>query len=157
MLAAALWYTGATRVGALHQALTKVAGFAIAAAGAWRVGRYLGGFEAHDREELKSSAISDRSIVGLGLAGGMVPCWDAVGLLVLAAALGRLAAGVGLVLGFSAGMAAVLVAVGAVAWKAKSKALGGDRELKWERGLGLSCGMMLTAMGLFLFFQYDYP
>jgi ABC-type nickel/cobalt efflux system permease component RcnA len=153
LLAAVLWYTGATRVGSVHHALTKVAGFAIAAAGAWRVGRYLGGFEEHHPEELYFGAISNRSLVALGLAGGMIPCWDAVGLLVLAAALGRLAAGVGLVLAFSAGMAAVLVAVGAVAWKVKSAAIGRDREPKWQRGLGLACGMMLAAIGLFLFFS----
>jgi ABC-type nickel/cobalt efflux system permease component RcnA len=156
LLAAALWYTGATRVGMAHQALTKVAGFAIAAAGAWRVGRYLGGFKEHDRETLYQGAISNRALIGLGLAGGMVPCWDAVGLLVLAAALGRLATGIGLVLAFSAGMALVLIAVGSVAWKVKSRALARDREPKWQRGLGMACGMMLTAIGLFLFFQYDY-
>jgi ABC-type nickel/cobalt efflux system permease component RcnA len=156
LIASGLWYTGATRVGAVHQALTKVAGFAIAAAGTWRVGRYLGGYEAHDREVLYQGAISNRGLIGLGLAGGMVPCWDAVGLLVLAAALGRLAAGVGLVVAFSAGMALVLAAVGSVAWKVKSRALAGDRAPSWQRGLGLACGLLLTAIGLFLFFQYDY-
>ena len=61
----------------------------------------------------------------------MVPCWDAVGLLVLAAALGRLAEGVGLVLAFSAGMGLVLLAVGWLAWKFKSKmvVLGRRREV----------------------------
>jgi nickel/cobalt transporter (NicO) family protein len=153
LLAAALWYTGATRLEAVHQMLTKVAGFAIAAVGTWRVGRYLGGFEAHHRDELDRAALSNRALFGLGLAGGMVPCWDAVGLLVLAAALGRLAAGVGLVLAFSVGMAVVLVAVGAVAWKLKSRAFAGDREPKWQRALGIAGGMMLAAIGLFLFLQ----
>ena len=88
------------------------------------------------------------------MAGGLVPCWDAVGLLVLAAALGRLGAGVGLVLAFSAGMAAVLVAVGWLAWKIKSAALGLDRQSRWQRRLGLACGLMLAAIGVTLFLQY---
>jgi nickel/cobalt exporter len=153
LLAAALWYTGATRVGTVHEGLTKVAGFVIAAAGLWRVGQYLGGFSEHDREEFRKRAMSNRELIGLGLAGGLVPCWDAVGLLVVAAALGRLAAGVGLVLAFSAGMAVVLVAVGWLAWKVKALALSVDREPKWQRGLGLACGMMLSTIGLYLFFQ----
>ena len=73
---------------------------------------------------MRTGEMSNRGLVGLGLAGGLVPCWDAVGLVVLAAALGRLAAGVGLVLAFSAGMAAVLVAVGWLAWKFKSVSSG---------------------------------
>ena len=153
VIAAALWYTGATRVGALHTVLAKAAGFAIAAAGFWRIGRFLGGFEVHDQDELKGGAISNRTLLGLGLAGGAVPCWDAVGLLVLAAAIGRLGAGIGLVLAFSVGMGVVLVVLGAFAWKLKSTTLGLAREPNWERGLGLACGIMLAAIGLVLFFQ----
>ena len=99
----------------------------------------------------REGEISTRGLFGLGVAGGLVPCWDAVGLIVLSAALGRLAAGVGLVLAFSAGMAAILVAVGCLAWKVKSVALDLSRETKWQRGLGLAAGVMLSALGLYLF------
>ena len=71
----------------------------------------------------------------------------------MAAALGRLAAGVGLVLAFSAGMAIVLVAVGCLAWKLKSSVVGLDRNPAWQRRLGLACGALLTTIGLLLFFQ----
>jgi len=153
LVALALWYTGATRVGAVHLGLTRIAGFVIAAAGLWRVGRHIAGFPEHVPEDVHKGAISNRGLLGLGLAGGLVPCWDAVGLLVLAAAVGRLAAGVGLVLAFSAGMAMILVAVGCLAWKVKSVALGLNRETRWQRGLGLAGGMMLSAIGLYLFLQ----
>ena len=55
------------------------------------------------------------------MAGGLVPCWDAVALIVLAEAMGRLGLGVILLVAFSLGMAAVLVAVG---WAAGSPAPG---------------------------------
>jgi nickel/cobalt exporter len=153
LIAAVLWYTGSSRVGSIHLGLARAAGFVIAASGFWRLGRHLGG---HGEHEAESHGIVDRSslgLLGLGLAGGLVPCWDAVGLLVMAAALGRLAAGVGLVLAFSAGMAAVLVAVGCLAWKLKSAAVGLDRNPAWQQRLGLICGALLATIGLLLFFQ----
>jgi nickel/cobalt transporter (NicO) family protein len=153
VIAAVLWYTGTSRVGGIHQGLAQVAGFAIAAAGFWRLGRHLGGSGEHELEVLSTPVMNDLDLLGLGLAGGLVPCWDAVGLLVLAAALDRLAAGVGLVLAFSAGMAMVLVAIGWLAWKVKSATIGSVRAPIWERRLGLLCGMLLASMGLWLFFQ----
>jgi len=154
LVALALWYTGATQVGTVHVGLTRIAGFVIAAAGLWRVGRHIAGFGEHEIEGLRTGEISNRVLIGLGLAGGLVPCWDAVGLLVLAAAVGRLAAGVGLVLAFSAGMATILIAVGCLAWKVKSAALGLNRETRWQRGLGLAGGLMLSMIGLYLFLQF---
>ncbi len=152
LIAAALWFTGATRVADVHRGLTKIAGFAIAAAGFWRIGRFVGGHQEHELEELRATEMSDAGIVGLGLAGGIVPCWDAVGLLVLAAAVGRLGAGVELVLAFSLGMAAVLVAVGWLAWKLKS-AVGVDRASRWQRRLAFASALLLATLGLYLFLQ----
>ncbi|MGP0064512.1 MAG: ABC transporter permease [Isosphaeraceae bacterium] len=153
LIAVILWYTGTSRVATIHQGLTQVAGFAIASAGFWRLGRHLAGYGEHEVETLGRVHAGNLSLIGLGLAGGLVPCWDAIGLLVIAAALGRLAAGVGLVLAFSAGMAAVLVGVGCLAWKLKSATVGLDGAPIWQRRLGLFCGAILSAIGLWLFFQ----
>jgi nickel/cobalt exporter len=152
-LALILWLTGATRVTAFHETLTKIAGFVIAAAGVWRVGRYLGGHGEHAADDVRVAEMSHFEILGLGLAGGIVPCWDAVGLVVLAAALGRLAAGVGLVVAFSAGMGFVLLAIGWLAWKFKSKMVVINDGAEWQRRLGLVCGMILASLGIYLFFQ----
>jgi ABC-type nickel/cobalt efflux system permease component RcnA len=153
VIAAVLWYTGSSRVGTIHQGLAQVAGFAIAAAGLWRLGRYLGGHREHDLETIGAVERDNLGLLGLGLVGGLVPCWDAVGLLVLAAALDRLAAGVGLVVAFSAGMAIVLVAVGCLAWKLKSATIGIAAAPIWERRLGLLGGLILSTVGLWLFLQ----
>ena len=136
---------------ALHQGLMQVAGFAIAAGGFWRIGRYLGGWEEHEGEgKIPPVAMSPVSLVSLGLAGGLVPCWDAVGLVVLSAALGRLAIGVLLVIAFGAGMAAVLVGVGLLAARLKSAMLSSVTR-SWESQLGLLSGLILAGLGLALF------
>ncbi len=152
LIAVALWYTGATRVAGLHAALVKLAGFAIAAVGLWRLGRQLGGYSEHAEHALASGAIKNRGLIGLGLSGGVVPCWDAVALLLLAAAVGRLAAGVAMVLAFSAGMATVLVVVGLVVWKLKAAVLGAESQGRWRRPLSIASSSMLAAIGFWLFF-----
>jgi len=153
VIAAILWWTGTSEVVPLHLLLTRAAGFAIAAAGFWRLGRHLGGHGAHDFSRAGSAKISNLGLVGLGLAGGLVPCWDAVALIVLAAALGRLAAGVGLVLAFSVGMGLVLVTLGSLACKARSATLGLNPASAWQTKLGLATASILAAIGLFLFWQ----
>jgi ABC-type nickel/cobalt efflux system permease component RcnA len=152
VIAGVLWYTGTSKVVPLHFSLNRAAGFAIAAAGFWRLGRHLGGYPVHDDAFTGSVKASNLGLVGLGLAGGMVPCWDAVGLVVLAAALGRLAVGVGLVLAFSTGMGLVLVTLGALACKAKWVTLGRDPTITWQTKLGIASASILAVMGLFLFF-----
>ena len=129
----------------------QVAGFAIAAGGFWKIGRYLGGWEEHEgRGKLAPVAMSSASLVGLGLAGGLVPCWDAVGLVVLSATLGRLAVGVFLVIAFGTGMAAVLVGVGLLAARLKSAMLSSTAS-RWESQLGLLSGVILAGLGLTFF------
>jgi nickel/cobalt transporter (NicO) family protein len=153
VIAGLLWWTGASQVAALHQGLTQVAGFAIAAGGFWRIGRYLGGWKEHEGEgKIPPVTMQPGSLVSLGLAAGLVPCWDAVGLVVLSAALGRLTVGVLLVIAFGAGMAAVLVGVGLLAARLKSAMLwSGARS--WESQLGLLSGLILAGIGMVLFLR----
>ena len=147
-----LWWTGASRVSGLHQGLVQFAGFAIAAGGFWRIGRYLGNSGGHrHRADVEPGALSLAGLIGLGIAGGLVPCWDAVGLVVLSAALGRLGTGVLVVLAFGIGMAAVLVAVGLVASRLKSAVIDESRAETWEVRLGLASGVVLAAIGLAFF------
>lgn len=153
LIGAGLWFTGTSEVVPLHLALTRAAGFVIATVGFWRLGRHLGGYCVHDVSHAGSVKISNLGLLGLGLAGGLVPCWDAVALIVLAAALGRLAAGVGLVLAFSAGMGLVLLTVGALACKARSVTLWLAPSTAWQTNLGLASAAILAAIGLFLFLQ----
>jgi ABC-type nickel/cobalt efflux system permease component RcnA len=53
-----------------------------------------------------------RSILALGISGGLVPCPAGIVVLLAAVALGRVAFGLLLIVAFSVGLAAVLVAIG---------------------------------------------
>lgn len=154
-IAAGLWITQSTRYGSIQAPLAGIAGFLIAAVGVWRLGRHLGGHGEHGQPGVNGSEEfvlappqGLRSLLGLGLAGGLVPCWDAVLLILLAHALGRLALGLVLLGAFSAGMAAVLVAVGLAVTRVGGRFARRDREGRWERRLGLLSGLVLAGIGL---------
>jgi ABC-type nickel/cobalt efflux system permease component RcnA len=66
----------------------------------------------HSGAEGKLPGATWWSTVVLGVVGGLVPCWDAIALLVCAFAWQLQWLGVGLLLAFSAGLASVLVALG---------------------------------------------
>jgi ABC-type nickel/cobalt efflux system permease component RcnA len=59
-------------------------------------------------------ALGWRSLVALGVSGGLLPCPSALVVMLGAIALGRVALGLGLIVAFSAGLAAVLTAIGLV-------------------------------------------
>ena len=66
LIAAVLWYTGTSRVGTIHLGLARIAGFVIAAAGFWRLGRHLGGHGEHEPEDHASLERSALGLIGLG-------------------------------------------------------------------------------------------
>ncbi len=59
-----------------------------------------------------SGRITLRSLLALGISGGLIPCPTALVVLLSAIALGRVGFGLTLIVAFSAGLAAVLVAIG---------------------------------------------
>ncbi len=146
MVAAALWWTHSTRYGEIHLTLLRASGFVIAAIGLWRLGRHLAGFGEH--EPVADVSPSRGGLIGLGFAGGLVPCWDAIGLVVVAEAAGRLSLGVALLLAFGLGMASVLVVVGVLASRLRRLWADSSAASRWERRVGIASGLVLTAMGL---------
>jgi ABC-type nickel/cobalt efflux system permease component RcnA len=89
-------------------------------------------------------------VILLGLGGGIIPCWDAVMLLLVAISAGRLGFAVPLLLAFSVGLALVLVALGigvVLAHRAGASRFG---ERKWFRLLPVISAGLLVAMGLWL-------
>ncbi|MCA9933422.1 MAG: PD40 domain-containing protein [Ardenticatenaceae bacterium] len=53
-----------------------------------------------------------RALIGLGISGGLVPCPDAIAILLVAVALNRILLGLSLIVTFSLGLAAILIAIG---------------------------------------------
>jgi ABC-type nickel/cobalt efflux system permease component RcnA len=150
LVVAGLWLSRSHHYGAIHDAMARGAGYLIAAIGLWRLGRHLAGYGEHDQEEIGPSSPGARGLVGLGVAGGLVPCWDAVGLVVLAEAVGRLALGVALLVAFGMGMATVLVAVGWLAARLRRDLVRRGVGSAWEDRFGIASGLVLAAIGLYL-------
>jgi ABC-type nickel/cobalt efflux system permease component RcnA len=146
-IALGLWASRSTRYEEWNAALARSAGFLIAAVGLWRVGRHLAGYGEHDGLDADPTG---RGLLGLGVAGGLVPCWDAILLIVLAEAMGRLGLGLILLSGFSLGMAAVLIVVALAATRLRRSLLHRTQGANWGRWLGLASGLVLTLIGLVL-------
>ncbi len=152
LIAVLLWFSGSTSYSAIQTPLMHAAGFVIATTGMYRLGTALGGQprQAGVKNGVPPKPQGLKELALLGISGGVVPCWDAVLLLLLADLGGRLAWGIMLLLGFSLGMAAVLTAVG----------LGAGRVRFWltsladfpniERDLSLLAGVALTTLGGYL-------
>ncbi len=154
-VALAIFWTRSTRYEEIDRTLVQIAGFWIAAIGLWRLGRHLGG---HGEDEgqvgedyvASSQAIGNRSLIGLGLAAGVIPCWDAILLIILAEAMGLLGFGLFLLTGFSLGMGAVLVAVGLASGRLRRLVETSNRTTTWGRWLGTISGLILATIGLTL-------
>ena len=88
-----------------------------------------------------------RSLVALGVSGGLVPCPSAMVLLLAAIALNKTAYGLLLVLAFSVGLAATLTAVG-LAFLYARKRIGAIRAgARWHRWLPVASAGVITIVG----------
>lgn len=67
-----------------------------------------GNLHTHDLPE----TITWRSLIALGVSGGLVPCPDAIAILLVAIAINRILLGLVLILSFSLGLAVVLIVIG---------------------------------------------
>jgi ABC-type nickel/cobalt efflux system permease component RcnA/Tol biopolymer transport system component len=67
-----------------------------------------GKLHSHDVPE----TISWRSLIALGVSGGLVPCPDAIAILLVAIAINRIVLGLALIVSFSLGLAVVLIVIG---------------------------------------------
>ena len=64
------------------------------------------------RESFALSGVNWRALVALGISGGMVPCPDAIAILLVAVAINRVVLGLSLIVAFSLGLAGILTAIG---------------------------------------------
>ncbi len=66
----------------------------------------------HDHSHEIPEAITWRSLITLGISGGLVPCPDAIAILLVAIAINRILVGLALIISFSLGLAIVLIVIG---------------------------------------------
>jgi len=89
-----------------------------------------------------------KSLISLGIAGGMVPCPAALVVLLISISLHQIVFGLAMIVVFSAGLAAVLIALGIMTVKASSLLSGFDEKRKWINWLPIvsSCAVMLIGI-----------
>ena len=86
-------------------------------------------------------------LVVLGVSGGIVPCWDAVLLLIFAASVGRLGFAIPLLIAFSLGLACVLVLLGVAVVFAHRAGFARFGESRWFRALPVVSAVVLVGIG----------
>jgi nickel/cobalt transporter (NicO) family protein len=88
-------------------------------------------------------------LLAMGVSGGLVPCPEALGVMLIAIGLGRIGLGLALIVAFSFGLAAVLIAIGILLVRCKSRL---DRLGKpgnaWQRLLPLVSAAVVTLLGV---------
>ncbi|HXG10695.1 MAG TPA: hypothetical protein VNK04_13140 [Gemmataceae bacterium] len=89
-------------------------------------------------------------LIILGTQGGILPCWDAVVLLMVAVAKNLLWLALPLLLAFSAGLAAVLIAIGILVVQARGLAGARWDESRLFKALPVLSAILITAVGLWL-------
>jgi ABC-type nickel/cobalt efflux system permease component RcnA len=96
--------------------------------------------------------ITWRSLLTLGISGGLVPCPSAMVLLLAAVALNKTAYGMLLVVAFSVGLAITLTAVGLAFLYARNRFRKPGRGARWPQLLPILSAGMITILGMGLCF-----
>ena len=86
-------------------------------------------------------------MIGLGIAGGLLPCPSALVLLLTAISLQRIGFGLVLVLAFSFGLAGVLTVVGLLFVKGKAALEGSPRVMAIGRILPMVSALVIALIG----------
>ena len=89
------------------------------------------------------------SLLALGVSGGLLPCPEALGIMIIAIGLNRILLGLGLIVSFSFGLAAVLIIIGILLVRSRSlvERFGGAAG-RWSSALPLFSALIVTALGL---------
>jgi nickel/cobalt transporter (NicO) family protein len=104
----------------------------------------------HDHHyHLPPKDVRTSDLLAMGVSGGLVPCPEALGVMLIAVGLGRIGLGLALIVAFSLGLAAVLIAIGVllVRFRGKLDRLGKPKS-NWQRWLPLVSAVIVTVLGV---------
>jgi nickel/cobalt transporter (NicO) family protein len=98
----------------------------------------------------QKGAVSWWGLAVLGISGGIVPCWDAIVILLVGLSANLVGRALVLLLAFSAGLASVLIALGLVVVYARGFAASRWGESRLMKSLPLVSAAAVTALGFWL-------
>jgi nickel/cobalt exporter len=111
-----------------------------------------GPMHSHLPPGAKGEKVTWKSLLALGISGGLVPCPSAMVLLLAAVALNKTAYGMLLVVAFSVGLAITLTVVGLAFLYARNRFSRPGVASRWTHVLPVLSAVMITALGLALCF-----
>ena len=99
-----------------------------------------------------------RDLLALGISGGLVPCPEALGIMLIAIGLNRILLGLGMVVAFSFGLAAVLIVIGILLVRAKNFLESAGRAgQRWQNLLPLISAIIVTVLGVGIMLKGLWP
>jgi ABC-type nickel/cobalt efflux system permease component RcnA/Tol biopolymer transport system component len=104
----------------------------------------------HHHVPTNADGMSWRSLVTLGVSGGLVPCPDAIAILLVAVAINRVVLGLSLIMAFSLGLAVVLIFIGIVMVRSRRLFDKMDAFNRWAPMLPVVSAIIVLALGLVL-------
>jgi ABC-type nickel/cobalt efflux system permease component RcnA len=96
-------------------------------------------------------------LIALGITGGIVPCYDAIIMLIFAISAHRVWLALPLLLAFSAGLAGVLIVIGILVVQVKGFASSRMKAGRWLKSLPIASAVLVTLLGLFLCYRSVHP
>jgi ABC-type nickel/cobalt efflux system permease component RcnA len=105
----------------------------------------------------EAQRVSWWGLVFLGISGGIVPCWDAILMLLLAVSTNLLGLALPMLLAFSAGLAAVLIVIGIMVVRVKGFAGSHWGQSRLFRALPVISALAVTGLGLWLCYDSVHP
>ena len=91
-----------------------------------------------------------RSLIALGISGGLVPCPDAIAILLVAVAINRIVLGLLLIVTFSSGLALVLTVIGIGVVRSQRLFRNFSGFQRWTPAMPLLSALVVTALGVSL-------
>jgi nickel/cobalt transporter (NicO) family protein len=136
--------------------LGVISGAMIVVVGGWLLMKRLEHMQAHryhhhhhhHHHDHAPEEISLGGLIALGASGGLVPCPSALVLLLTAVSLGHVAAGLLLLVSFSAGLAMVLIGIGAAVLYGKHLLPDPDRHHKLMEWLPIASAVVIICAGI---------
>lgn len=105
--------------------------------------------DGHVHTHLPPEGFTIGGLVAMGVTGGLVPCPEALGIMIIAVGLNRIALGLGLIVSFSFGLAAVLIALGVLLVRSRSLVeRAGGFGSRLTVGLPLGSAVLVTLLGI---------
>jgi len=101
----------------------------------------------HAPKEMPAGGFGWWRVILLGLGGGIIPCWDAVGLFLVAMGDGKIGLAIPLLIAFSVGLCAVLILIGVAVVYANRRGAIAFKEKRWFKALPIISAVVLLVLG----------